>query len=184
MFRKILFVITILIIVTSQSFAFDGIRKGFITGFGIGYASGGNPVLKSNDVELSFNGFGGNLFIGYCWDSKNMLLWENIGVLHFSSDRSKGDAMKGINGVTWYHYFKTKARTFFTVVGVGEYVTDLDINNIEYRNSGFGMVVGGGYEFTKQVQFGVYLIGGKSTLDELNNSRNSMIIATISVVIY
>ncbi len=182
--KKILFAFLLIFICTSQSIAFDGERKGFIAGFGMGYASGGNPVLKSNDVELSLNGFGGNLFAGYCWDSKNMLLWENIGVLHFSSDISKGDAMKGINGITWYHYYKDKARTFFTVVGVGEYVTDVEIYNIEYRSSGFGIVIGGGYEFSKQIQFGVYLLSGKSTLDELKNNRGSMIVTTISVVIY
>jgi len=184
MIRKILFVLAMLLITTSQSFAIDGIRKGFVIGFGMGYGSAGNPVLKSNDVELSLNGFAGNMFAGYCWDNKNMLLWENIGVLKFSSDRNKGDVAKGFNGITWYHYYKPQARTFFTVVGAGEYVTDVDFYREDYRATGIGVVLGGGYEFTKQVQLGVYLLSGESKLDIFKNNKNSMIVTTISVVIY
>lgn len=184
MVRKIILIILIALVCVSQSFAVDGIRKGFVLGFGMGTASGGKSFLKSNDVEVSFDGFGGNLFAGYCWDNKNILYWEDIGVLHFSSNSKKGDTIKGINGITWYHYFKPHARTFFTVIGTGEYVTYVEYNKTEYRSSGFGIVVGGGYEFTKQLQFGAYLLSGKSNLKELDRNRSSMLVATLSLVIY
>ncbi len=183
MLRKVLFSIIILIICSSQSFAFDGVRKGFNLGFGLGYAPYANPNLTNFDNDYSFSGIAGNFIIGYNWNHKNLLAWEIIGAVNVEEDTNKDEGSIGINGVTWYHYFNPAPKSFYTILGIGRLVSFPTIDKYSYITTGLGFVLGGGYEFTKQVQLSVYYIGGK-TSDNYLKVNNNMIMTTVSVVAY
>ena len=183
MLRKVLCSITILIICTSQSFAFDGVRKGFAMGIGLGYAPYANPNITNFDNDYSFKGVGMNLIVGYNWNHKNLLAWEILGAVNASENSKDDEGFIGINGVTWYHYFDPTPKSFYTIAGMGRLISFPMTNDYSYTTTGLGFVLGGGYEFTKQVQLSVYYLGGK-TSDHNIKVNNNMIMTIISVVAY
>ncbi|MGD8922029.1 MAG: hypothetical protein PVH24_02190, partial [Candidatus Zixiibacteriota bacterium] len=64
--------------------------------------------------------------------------------------------------VSWHHYFRPAGRTFFTTTGLGFYTWRSGSNN--YNHAGGGMLTGGGYEFSRHWQVGLFISAGWSTL--------------------
>lgn len=139
--------------------AFDGQRKGFILGGGLGLA----PLVKSkisegsNSVSFEKSGAGVHLFIGYGWDNKNLILYEG-NVAGFESNSST--IAQGIDAISWYHYFGPMGKSFFSTVGAGLYSYDED-GPFEFESKA-GVLLGGGYEFNKHWQVGQYISAGKT----------------------
>ena len=167
--RLLLMVGLILLVTASTVMGFDGNRKGFVIGGGLGFApTAGWDVndtlfqifpLKASESKA---GAAVNVFIGYAWDEKNMIVYELSGA-GYSSDKLNQNLSQGFNGPTWYHYYGDKGRSAFTTVGLGLYTFDGE--NFDPFDPGPGVLLGIGYEFTPHFQFGLY--GGFGTISEL-----------------
>lgn len=186
---KYVVVIALLVFCVSQSFAFDGNRKGYCIGLGGGFSPYANPDLHNLDSDYSFSGFGMNFLLsGYNWDNKNLLAWEIFGAIS-PGDIEKDDlGFLGINGILWYHYLKDASKSFYSILGFGRIFSISVFENTSgstygYRTTGFGIVFGGGYEFAKQLQFSAYYVGGKSS-DYSLKATNNMIYMSVSFVAY
>ena len=158
--------------VTSSSSAFDGKRRGFVLGGGLGFA----PTAtwgRISGIEESKAAFALNLMTGYAWNEYNMVVYEG-NVVGYKSDALNTDIAQGFNGASWYHYLGSQGKTFFTIVGLGFYVFVSDevplIDNWGDRigtqggthDPSFGILVGGGYEFARHMQIGCYLSVGQT----------------------
>jgi len=147
--------------------AFDGHRKGFVVGGGAGFsphASWESDALGNPDDDGA--GTGINVFVGYGWDRANLIGFEgNIVKYNTDVDNKQVDAYQGFRGISWYHYFGDEGRSFFTVAGLGLYAyifEDFDSNTDGTNDQGGGFLAGGGYEFMKHWQLGVYASGGRT----------------------
>jgi hypothetical protein len=166
---------------------FDGKRKGFVMGGGIGY--GAMATLNWNDGQIDEydRGLGGNFIVGYSWNNKNMLVLELNGT-SFDTDYFGDDGTQMFVGPVWYHYFNPSSSSFFTSAGFWRYGYGVrDHTDDKYRTmAGWGFLLGGGYEFTKQLQIGAYYGRGWpkpfSCYDE--RASNSHINILLTVVAY
>lgn len=144
--------------VTSFCDAFDGNRKGLVLGGGVGFSP--KAEWNWNDMFAGENksGVGWEFLFGYAWNNKNILVAEYNGAL-FSSDFYNQDVILLYAGPVWYHYFKEGSKGWYTAIGLWRYGISLVEDN--KLANGWGGIVGGGYEFTKQVQVGIYYGAGK-----------------------
>lgn len=165
-------IIMLIVLMASSAFAFDGQRKGFVLGGGLGMS----PAFKWEADVLVFDplsgfyianidesnaGVGLNLVIGYAWDENNMVVYEG-NVAGSNSDFFNQTITQGFNGATWYHYFGNEmSKQFFSTVGLGLY--QFDGENFDYNDPGFGLLLGGGYEFSRHWQVGLYISSGKTS---------------------
>ncbi len=166
--RKMLFVFGLtLLALTTSVLGFDGNRKGFVLGGGLGFS----PYGKwSVDVDFFGTGLGSydedgpgvavQFVIGGAFDEHNVLVYEG-NVVSFASDLFDEAVSQGFNGAAWYHYFGPAGRSFFSTLGVGFYYFKL--GDYDATTPGGAILIGGGYEFAKHWQVGAYLAGGKTS---------------------
>jgi hypothetical protein len=161
--------------------AFDGQRKGFVMGLGIGAA----PLAHWSQKERGISETGANVvfegFIGYAWDDRNMLLWDGVATWRCSEAAGDSVLFQSTAGPLWRHYYGTKASSLFSSVGAGFMQQDAEGYNLEA--DGWHIRLGGGYEFTKQVQIGLDYAFGWS---DRNAHRfwHHLLMLTASVAIY
>ncbi|MDD4050515.1 MAG: hypothetical protein PHR28_01270 [candidate division Zixibacteria bacterium] len=166
------------ILLASTATGFDGHRKGFVLGGGLGFA----PVARWS-VEESFlghtvygyhetkAGVGVNVLIGYAWDEKNMIVYEG-NAAGYNSDILKETITQGFDGGAWYHYFGQPGKTAFTTVGFGFY--GFLPEETDHHDPGYGMLLGGGYEFARHLQVGAYLSFGVTSADDIDYHHTSL----------
>ena len=75
--KLVVLVIGLSIVLAASASAFNGLRKGFVLGGGLGFApaiswEAENFPLFKEDVS----GVALNFFLGYAWDEQNMIVWE------------------------------------------------------------------------------------------------------------
>lgn len=172
--------------------AFDGMRKGFVLGGGLGFA----PVAKweadkvftdslGQPIKEDKAGVGLNLMIGFAWDEQNMIVYEG-NVTGYESDiivwaGQKQTVSQGFNGISWYHYLGPQGKSYFTTIGIGLYVFDTD--DLDQNDPGAAFLVGGGYEFARHFQVGGYISAGK-TSDAGVDFKHSHINILVSAVAF
>jgi hypothetical protein len=88
--------------------------------------------------------------------------------------------LQNFDGAVWYHYFGLPGKSAFTATGLGIYsmkVEDYDANDV-----GFGMLLGGGYEFARHWQFGGYLSFGKTSAGgwDYKHTHINVLISTVA----
>jgi hypothetical protein len=164
--------LAVIVAIASPTVAFDGNRKGFVLGGGLGFSP--TATIKSDPVTFndpflgpitfqideSNSGVAVNFVIGYAWDEQNMIVYEgNIVGYSLGSGPSKVDVYQGFNGVSWYHYFGPVGKSGFITGGLGAYVFNVDDQDADM---GGALQIGGGYEFARHWQFGAYLGFGKT----------------------
>lgn len=173
------------IFLVSTATGFDGHRQGFVVGGGLGFA----PVVKWEVEESPAYGIpyghdetragvGVNLLIGYAWDEKNMIVYEGNAV-GFTTAVSDKSAAQGFSGAAWYHYFGRTGKTAFTAIGLGLYGYDAEYD--DPHDGGFGMLLGGGYEFARHWQVGGYLSFGKTSSDHLDYKHSHLSVLVTGV---
>lgn len=147
--------------------AFNGQRKGFVLGGGLGIAVTSKYSvdfdwgwLGNYSVDQSGAGIGLNFIIGGAFDEKNMLVYEG-NVSGWKDDLLNENISQGFNGAAWYHYYGQTGKSAFTAVGLGFYVFQAE--HYDNNDPGFGMLLGGGYEFAKHWQVGGYVSFGKTS---------------------
>ena len=159
----------LILVISSSASAFDGMRKGFVLGGGLGFG----PVAKvspdvPNSEDLDNSGIALNFLIGYAWDEQNMIVFLRDGVV-YSEELNYGDdvnIVQGFSGIGYYHYFGLQGKSFFITGGLG--LQDWTALDSDYTNPdpGFGFLIGGGYEFARHIQVYSSLSFGK-TSDEV-----------------
>jgi len=164
--RKWALVAALVVLIAAPASAFDGYRKGFVLGGGLGIAPNASWSWDYEGGEDDNGaGVGLNLLIGYSWDEHNMIVYEGNVVAY--STLEDLTASQGFNGISWYHYFGPAGRSFFTAVGIGAYVFQLTEDKGDRESAstdpGPGVLIGGGYEFARHVQVGAYLSFGRTS---------------------
>jgi hypothetical protein len=164
--RLVMITLMAVLFMATTACAFDGMRKGFVLGGGLGLAPTADweTDLGGIDVGQDGTGLGLNLVIGYAWDEQNMIVYEG-NVASWKMDVLDENVAQGFNGASWYgaswyHYFGPVGKSFFTVAGVGFYVFKVD--TYEDNDPGFGLLLGGGYEFARHIQVAAYFSSGKT----------------------
>lgn len=180
--KRIILIIVAIFTVASVA-AFDGDRRGFVARGGLGVApyahwsaSEGYSYFGDTTSGETATGLGFSLILGYGWSSNDVIAWAFYGC-HYSSDfyskvgqhvsyffsrkrHGSQNITEGYMGPVWYHYFGKPGETFFTAGGLGFYHqkrTSLGSNDI-----GPGLLLGGGYEFSKQFSIASYFSLGQS----------------------
>jgi hypothetical protein len=153
--------------IAGSALGFDGDRKGFILGGGIGFA----PISKwSVDVDFfDINvgnaeeeepAFAVHIMIGGAFDEHNMLVYEG-NATGFKSKLLDESISQGFSGAVWYHYFGQPGKTLFTALGLGVHV--FQVGDYDAASPGGSLLLGAGYEFARHWQAGAYLSFGKSS---------------------
>lgn len=157
-FARVLAVFCLLIIMVSSASAFNGQRKGFVLGGGLGLA----PTVRYSLGSADNSEFGGaaHILLGYAWDEYNMIVYESNAAGAEVNNINYG---QGFAGPTWYHYFGPQGKSFFTVAGLGFYY--FQVEGDDATDPGGGYMIGGGYEFSRHFQVAMYLSGGQTSLN-------------------
>ena len=182
--RNIFFTILIVFILLFLSVtanAWDGQRKGFLMGFGVGvgmtpfvdirydeftppyltYSAKHKPLFKT-DFRI---GYAPDNFWQIYWMSK--VFWFQAETHHwgyyYGYDKSSDLAIYGLAGVGVTYSFKPQAPSFFLTGGIGysslgkmfttKYSNqwDYEIGNVGDPEYGFGFSIGAGYEFVRHL---------------------------------
>ena len=167
-------VITFLLITLALSArGFDGERKGLVLSAGFGFA----PLIKTSSgfLEANNSGSGQHFLIGYAWDNSNIIGFEgNTSIARDYEAKINGQIDKyygltltqGFGGVTWNHYFGSIGKSIFSTTRIGLY--DYGFMTSNGNDAGLGAIVGGGYEFLRHWQAGIYFSFGSINLDNSN----------------
>jgi hypothetical protein len=168
----------------ATSWAFDGTRKGFVLGGGLGFSpvtkwSGdGFYKLQNVNTDETKAGVGVQIIAGYAWDEHNMIVYElngtgyRSGYLHSDLYGDKRDLAQLFDGASWYHYFGPAGRSAFTTVGVGLF--HFQVGDDDSGDPGGAIQIGGGYEFARHFQFGLYISSGKSSLGDADFTHSQI----------
>jgi hypothetical protein len=172
--KSILITVILVIALGSQLYAFDGYRKGFVIGGGLGFAPVGrwslvdapsDPGVKTSE---SRPGISANFQVGYAFDEFNMLVFDADATGYNSKVNDKSSS-QGTEAFSWYHYFGPAGKALYTKAGLGIYSFWVDGSGD--FSSGLGFVVGGGYEFAPHWQVGANLGFGRTSKSNVDFSH-------------
>ncbi len=103
--KKHLIATFIIVLLASSAWSFDGNRKGFVLGGGLGFAPTAKWEIDGASIfSESAPGLGINLLIGYAWNENNMIVYEGNAV-GYKPKITNTDLLQGFYGASWYHYF-------------------------------------------------------------------------------
>lgn len=184
------FLIITIILLSTTVFAFDGKRTGFIIGGGLGLTPSATwkvdeyIMINGKRINVSLNedkvGFGLNIVIGYGWNEKNIIAFE-INSATYNTDlfpdppnfnTFNQSVFQGTYGFSWYHYYGNIGKSFFSTVGLGIFI--FDIEDYKANDVGAGLLLGGGYEFARHVQIGLYLGVGKTSSEGIDFTHSNL----------
>ncbi len=149
--------------VVSSVLGFDGNRKGFVLGGGLGFGPVAKIAADGYEGEAENSGIASNFLIGYAWDEKNMIVYYRDAI--FYEKEFLGDditLVQGFSGAGYLHYFGNQGKSAFIVAGLG--MQDWQALDEDYDDAdpGAGLLIGGGYEFARHWQFGMNLSFGNT----------------------
>ena len=100
--RLVLITLMAVLFMATTACAFDGMRKGFVLGGGLGFAATADWDVEFMGVSVGEDGsgLGLNLVIGYAWDEQNMIVYEG-NVASWKSDMIDETVAQGVNGASW-----------------------------------------------------------------------------------
>jgi len=146
-----------LILAPSVAEAFDGVRKGFILGFGAGFgatkfkqevtvlgATGSSDWENKGGVATDFK-------IGYAFDEQIQLYWSARGNW-FGITNAFGSSVTILNGVAgpgMTYHFRTTVPSWYVFGSLGYSTWSLPFEDGASTWYGFGATMGGGYEFSR-----------------------------------
>lgn len=160
--KNLFYLLLLIIFCSSQSFAFDGKRQGFLTEIGIGYS---NYNIRNNSTHKKIrdvNSLVFNISLGYSFDNKNPIVLETINMGKFIEKSNGFENKFKYYGLTWYHYFKHNKKSIFTVFSIGRYDFTYreKTNHTLQKFNGIGYISGLGYEFAKGKKIKLYYLYG------------------------
>lgn len=166
----VLVAVALVFLMSTCANAFDGVRKGFILGFGLGVGSTSyKPGVEAMGIDVtgdSESAFGvqTDFKIGYApsnhvqiyWASK--VAWFGQDIEMYACDWWTGDCVSlgtetytvahGIGGLGVTYYLQPVGPSFFFtgVIGLSTWMYPFESNTDTW--TGFGFAFGGGYEFS------------------------------------
>lgn len=151
--KKVLLVLVLSLLVSSPVWGFDGQRKGFILGGGLGLGATSykeKQVSFVGSTETDWRnkfGFMTDFKIGYAPTNQLEIFYSDKGSW-FDYDGAIGLTGLGALGVSYY--LKPEAPTFYLGCGTGvsTFITS-PLKSGTDTDLGFGFYAGGGYEFVK-----------------------------------
>ncbi len=192
--RKSLVIFLILVFVLSFSSvvsAFDGQRKGFILGFGIGpgYTSFTQEVGSiSSDRENSF-AIQTDFKIGLGTTEQFQIYWQSK-VSWFSMTNALNNDVTvahGFGGIGFSYYLKPETKTLYLTGGLGYSSWGLPFESNAETWMGLGITLGAGYEFSPHWNLEGNLMFGKPSDDSMGidiSTNGTTIRAVISYLAY
>ncbi|UCG61759.1 MAG: hypothetical protein JSV52_00265 [Candidatus Zixiibacteriota bacterium] len=189
---RVLAVVLLVVLLASSASAFDGMRKGFVLGGGLGFAPVANTSIDGLEGKYEKQGLGVNFLIGYAWDERNMIVFLRDGAIYSETIeltwgdvvfRDKINMAQGFSGVGYYHYFGPVGKAFFVTAGIGFQDWMSLEEDWENPDLGAGLLFGGGYEFTRHVQVYSSVSFGK-TSDAFFDYNHAQWIITVSAVAF
>ncbi len=139
--------------------AFDGNRKGFVLGGGVGFTP---------NVNESGKGLAGDFIIGSGLSDKIVAVWSINGMWgHYS--HIDENVLRFYSGVAWYYYFNNEHPSYYLTVAHGRYGTGRIDEDGKFSTIFLptGYMVGGGYEFKKHFMAGLYFSGSWHRINSL-----------------
>lgn len=188
--RFLLLTVIAVIALTSIATAFDGKRKGFVIGGGIGFA----PVTKatSDDPEASdydeFS-YATDVTMGYAFGNRDMILLIGRTGTYLTDERLlSGDPVEvsvtqGFAGLAFRHYFRSEAPSLFVTAGIGAQTWYSDTFKFIRPEERTSILVGVGYEFARHFQVDASISSGTTTLHHADYD-NTTIVVTIGGLIF
>lgn len=162
---KYMILVVVVVLCATSVFGFDGARKGFVLGGGLGFGYASVSMDNSNSDALTNAGGAINFLIGYAWDEQNMVVFLRDGVIYSEKTWWGGTLTlaQGFSGAGYFHYFGPVGKSFFVTGGLGlQDWTPLE-SGWEANDYGFGILGGGGYEFARHFQvYGSFSFGKTS----------------------
>ena len=174
LFKRMLVTVFILLL-SSQVFALDGKRKGFVAILGLGVA----PVAQwesSTDVTETRFGKSVQILLGYGFNEKNCLLWNIHGSYYDESEEiPKASFGQGLHGIRWYHFYKESKRSVFTTLGLGAFafsVWNKPVYTDVMGTRGFGVTMGVGYQINTMMIIELNYIHGWTEINSVEYNHN------------
>lgn len=173
--KKVLSITALLLLTCGNSMAFDGQRKGFVLGLGVGYsptvkttvtatvAPGSTDELNLGSIEGSEQAMAFQAIFGYAFNEHTMLVYEGDVSWYYYKNLVPDDNLdiaQGFHSIMLYNYWGTVGSSFFTAAGVG--LTYWDTNYSDRNQGEFGYLIGAGFEFTPHLQLGAYYGSGNT----------------------
>jgi len=150
--KKVLLVLVLSLFAGSAVWGFDGHRKGFIVGGGVGFGSTAykekivSPFGSSETDWASVFAFMTEFKIGYAPNSQLEIFYSDKGSWF---DYFGSVALNGLGTASINYYLKPEGPTFYLGGGLGFSTFTLPFENNSDVELGFGFYVGSGYEFTR-----------------------------------
>ena len=175
--------IIVVMMLCASANAFDGERKGFAMGFGMGMSPYVYSSNNSFDYDKTGEALGMNLSLGWGINNKNIITTEVVAASAMDYENNycgnrDNDPASGILGFNWYHYFNSSGSSWYTTLGFGRYV-----NTYDFTSRGLGFLIGGGYELSKHIQIGTYYYQGKTGSSSIKYTGRTLVFI-ITVVAY
>lgn len=168
-------VIAICLSIQTNALGFDGQRKGFIVGAGLGFSPSASwesevtPFTAGSarfTIDESSSAAAAQFMIGYAVDNKNIIAFHNNLVSFSSRFFENDDIVQGISSISWFHYFRVAKHEVFLTAGFGPFIFDAgDAGQTESNE--YGYVLGCGYEFARHFQIAAYYTSGDT--EDANN---------------
>jgi hypothetical protein len=176
----------ILFLVTTNSYAFDGQRKGFLLGIGIGpgftsftqkvAVSFGEINMSAESDRESKAGVMTDFKIGYAPEN-TWAIYYTSKVSWFGMTNALGNKVtiaNGLGALAASYWFKPQAPSPFIAGGFGYSTWALPFeDNPPETWMGIGLFAGGGYEFSRHVNIEGYLCWGKPKREEFGIEASS-----------
>lgn len=192
MFRKSLLVgfVAVLAFVPPAS-AWDGQRKGFILGLGLGpgFISFSQTIDDSATRE-NRGVFATDFKIGYAFNHRVLLYFNRRDAYFRAPDESDGRVMavSNISALAASYYFQPEAPSFFAAGGIGISAWRTPFASEHKNRYGVGFCVGGGYEFSRNFSVDISLVGSNAinpVEEEMDVSyQTAALILTLNVMGY
>jgi len=150
--KKVLLVLVLSLLVSSPVWGFDGKRKGFIAGGGLGLGATSykekvngplGPIESDWTSEFAFMT---DFKIGYAFTNQLEIFYSDKGSWF---EYFGAIALNGLGAASVNYYLKPEGPTFYLGGGVGFSTFTLPFENNSDLEVGFGFYAGGGYEFVK-----------------------------------
>jgi len=105
----------------SSALAFDGQRKGFVIGGGLGLGFAGVSSDDWAQTDMENMGYSFNFGIGYAWSEENMIVFLVEGVSYYDDYDGYEDIYmsQSFGGFGYYHYFGMMGNSPFIKAGLG-----------------------------------------------------------------
>ena len=163
--RKIIKIAVIALLMTGSASAFDHDRRGFVFGAGVGFSPSASwetdPYYLPGNADHA--GFAAHVVVGSCKNSHDVIAGEwNAALYSSQTDLTPSKSVSVLQwqlAASWYHYYGRSGRPLFTVLGFGPYFLTPAWN--ELTEFGGALLLGGGYEFARHMQIGVYYTFGR-----------------------